>query len=83
MILLPPPLSPSPPPPPPLSTSLTPLSLSPSLSNFVEHLQAWFTEMATQINQLSYDDSTVAGRKISHLMQAVDEVTLITITILR
>ena len=39
-----------------------------------EHLQAWFTEMVSQINQLSYDDSTVAGRKISHLIQAVDEV---------
>ena len=41
-----------------------------------EHLQAWFTEMASQINQLSYDDSTAAGRKITHLVQAVDEVCM-------
>lgn len=38
-------------------------------------MQAWFTEMSSQINQLSYDDSTMAGRKITHLVQAVDEVT--------
>ena len=37
-------------------------------------MQAWFTEMSSQINQLSYDDSTMAGRKITHLVQAVDEV---------
>ena len=42
---------------------------------FSEHLQAWFTEMASQINQLNYEDSTAAGRKISHLIQAVDEVS--------
>ena len=40
----------------------------------LEHLQAWFTEMSSQINQLSYDDPTMAGRKITHLVQAVDEV---------
>ena len=51
-----------------------------SLFSSLEHLQAWFTEMSSQINQLSYDDSTEAGRKISHLVQAVDEVcTIITL----
>ncbi|XP_003385312.1 PREDICTED: WASH complex subunit strumpellin-like [Amphimedon queenslandica] len=39
-----------------------------------EHLQAWFTEMASQINQLNYEDAVTAGRKITHLHQAVDEV---------
>lgn len=44
-------------------------------SSFIpEHLQAWFTEMSSQINQLSYDDAVMAGRKITHLHQAVDEV---------
>lgn len=47
-----------------------------SFYNFIEHLQAWFTEMSSQINQLSYDDSTMAGRKITHLIQAVDEVII-------
>ena len=39
-----------------------------------EHLQAWFTEMSSQISSLSYDDSTSAGRKITQLIQALDEV---------
>ena len=39
-----------------------------------EHLQAWFTEMASQISSLSYDDSTSAGRKITQLIQALEEV---------
>jgi WASH complex subunit strumpellin len=39
-----------------------------------DHLMEWFKEMSKQIDQLSYDDSTVAGRKISNLVQAVDEV---------
>ncbi|XP_065842936.1 WASH complex subunit 5-like isoform X2 [Oscarella lobularis] len=39
-----------------------------------EHLQAWFNEMASQINSLSYDDSTSAGRKIIQLIQALEEV---------
>ena len=30
--------------------------------------------MSSQINQLSYDDAVMAGRKITHLHQAVDEV---------
>ena len=41
---------------------------------FVEHLQAWFTEMSSQIDSLNYDDSTTAGRKISQLVQALEEV---------
>ena len=40
----------------------------------LEHLQAWFTEMSSQINSLNYDDSTTAGRKISQLVQALEEV---------
>ncbi|XP_065890140.1 WASH complex subunit 5-like [Dysidea avara] len=39
-----------------------------------EHLQAWFTEMSSQIESLNYDDSTGAGRKISQLIQALEEV---------
>ena len=39
-----------------------------------EHLQAWFTEMSSQISSLSYDDSTSAGRKITQLVAALDEV---------
>jgi WASH complex subunit strumpellin len=39
-----------------------------------EHLQAWFTEMSSQISSLSYDDSTSAGRKITQLIQALEEV---------
>ncbi|CAH1773129.1 unnamed protein product [Owenia fusiformis] len=39
-----------------------------------ENLQAWFTEMAKQINSLDYDDSTAAGRKIVQLIQALEEV---------
>ena len=41
---------------------------------FPEHLQAWFTEMSSQINSLNYEDSTTAGRKISQLVQALEEV---------
>ena len=47
---------------------------------FVEHLQAWFTEMASQITSLSYDDSTSAGRKITQLIAALDEVCECTLT---
>ncbi|XP_052274369.1 WASH complex subunit 5-like isoform X2 [Dreissena polymorpha] len=39
-----------------------------------ENLQAWFAEMAKQINSLNYDDSTSAGRKIVQLIQALEEV---------
>lgn len=39
-----------------------------------EHLQAWFSEMASQITALSYDDSTSAGRKITQIIQALEEV---------
>ena len=42
---------------------------------YTEHLQAWFTEMSSQIESLNYDDSTSAGRKISQLIQALEEVT--------
>ena len=39
-----------------------------------ENLQAWFDEMALQIDNLNYDDSTSAGRKIIQLIQAMEEV---------
>ncbi|WAR23300.1 WASC5-like protein [Mya arenaria] len=39
-----------------------------------ENLQAWFGEMAKQIDSLNYDDSTSAGRKIVQLIQALEEV---------
>jgi WASH complex subunit strumpellin len=39
-----------------------------------EHLQAWFREMSTQIESLSYEDFTSAGRKIMQLNQALEEV---------
>ncbi|KJE94402.1 strumpellin, variant [Capsaspora owczarzaki ATCC 30864] len=39
-----------------------------------ENLQAYFTEMAKQINSLDYSDSTSAGRKIIQLIQALEEV---------
>jgi len=42
--------------------------------HYAEHLQAWFTEMSSQIESLNYDDSTSAGRKISQLIQALEEV---------
>lgn len=39
-----------------------------------DNLQAWFAEMAKQIDSLSYDDATSAGRKIVQLIQALEEV---------
>ena len=39
-----------------------------------DNLQAWFGEMANQIDNLDYDDSTSAGRKIIQLIQAMEEV---------
>jgi len=41
---------------------------------FSDNLQAWFGEMAKQIDSLNYDDSTSAGRKIVQLIQALEEV---------
>ena len=35
---------------------------------------AWFQEMAKEIGSLSYENSTSAGRKIVHLIQALEEV---------
>ena len=37
-------------------------------------MQAWFEEMANQIDKLNYEDSTSAGRKIVQLIQAMEEV---------
>ncbi|ESO02903.1 hypothetical protein HELRODRAFT_81068 [Helobdella robusta] len=37
-------------------------------------LQDWFYKMSNQINQLDYDDSTAAGRRIVQLIQALEEV---------
>jgi len=39
-----------------------------------ESLMAWFQEMAKEIGSLSYENSTSAGRKIVHLIQALEEV---------
>jgi len=39
-----------------------------------ETLQAWFNNMAGQISSLDYSDSTMAGRKIAQLKQALEEV---------
>nr|DBA23989.1 TPA: hypothetical protein GDO54_011699 [Pyxicephalus adspersus] len=39
-----------------------------------ENLQAWFREISKQIQSLSYDDSTAAGRKTVQLIQALEEV---------
>jgi len=36
------------------------------ISLFSDNLQAWFGEMAKQIDSLNYDDSTSVGRKIVH-----------------
>ncbi|KAG8184568.1 hypothetical protein JTE90_007684 [Oedothorax gibbosus] len=39
-----------------------------------EKLQAWFQDMAKQIESLNYDDATATGRKIVQLIQALEEV---------
>ncbi|XP_065061996.1 WASH complex subunit 5-like [Rhopilema esculentum] len=39
-----------------------------------ENLMAWFQEMGKQIESLSYENSTSAGRKIVQLIQALEEV---------
>ena len=47
-----------------------------------ENLQAWFADLARQINNLNYDDSTSAGRKIVQLIQALEEVSDWTVVII-
>eukprot|EP00013_Stygamoeba_regulata_P029964 CAMPEP_0177666190 /NCGR_PEP_ID=MMETSP0447-20121125/21451_1 /TAXON_ID=0 /ORGANISM="Stygamoeba regulata, Strain BSH-02190019" /LENGTH=1237 /DNA_ID=CAMNT_0019172325 /DNA_START=97 /DNA_END=3811 /DNA_ORIENTATION=- len=39
-----------------------------------ENLQKWFADIAEQIRSLDYADSTLAGRKIHQLVQALEEV---------
>lgn len=39
-----------------------------------ENLQKWFFDIAEKINSLDYNDSTLAGRKIQQLIQALAEV---------
>lgn len=39
-----------------------------------EQLQQWFKEIGTKINELDYQDSTLAGRKIQLLITALEEV---------
>ena len=39
-----------------------------------EHLQGWFNNLANEIDALDFDKSIVAGRKITHIMQALEEV---------
>ena len=43
---------------------------------FIENLKAWFEEISKQIVILDYEDSIAAGRKIVHLIQALEEVFL-------
>ena len=53
-----------------------PLSLLLPLLSLIEHLQNWFQEVAKQITALKFDEATAAGRKIVHLIQALEEVKL-------
>ena len=46
--------------------------------SFLEHLQNWFQEVAKQITALKFDEATAAGRKIVHLIQALEEVKFTT-----
>jgi WASH complex subunit strumpellin len=39
-----------------------------------EHLMAWFSNMASQIDSLDFGDATFAGRKIQQLTAALEEV---------
>eukprot|EP00005_Dracoamoeba_jomungandri_P006405 CAMPEP_0174262476 /NCGR_PEP_ID=MMETSP0439-20130205/12995_1 /TAXON_ID=0 /ORGANISM="Stereomyxa ramosa, Strain Chinc5" /LENGTH=1153 /DNA_ID=CAMNT_0015347191 /DNA_START=64 /DNA_END=3525 /DNA_ORIENTATION=- len=39
-----------------------------------ENLQKWFEDIAERVEDLDYNDSTAAGRKIQLLMQALEEV---------
>jgi WASH complex subunit strumpellin len=39
-----------------------------------ESYVAWFTEMAKQIQNLEFNDSTYAGRKIQHLSNALTDI---------
>lgn len=41
---------------------------------YVEKLQAWFKNIAQQIDSLDYEKATPTGRKITHLIQALEEV---------
>ena len=42
----------------------------------LDNLQAWFKEMGKAIEALDSNNSTSAGRKIVHLIQALEEVCL-------
>lgn len=42
-----------------------------------DNLKAWFQDISKQIDSLSHSDSTVAGRKIVQLIQALEEVSCI------
>eukprot|EP01125_Pyxidicula_operculata_P012814 TRINITY_DN4218_c0_g1_i3.p1 TRINITY_DN4218_c0_g1~~TRINITY_DN4218_c0_g1_i3.p1 ORF type:complete len:1114 (+),score=245.98 TRINITY_DN4218_c0_g1_i3:40-3381(+) len=39
-----------------------------------ERLQSWFEKIGTQIEALDFEDKTVSGRKIQHLIRALEEV---------
>ena len=39
-----------------------------------EHLMAWFSTMASQVDSLDFQDATFAGRKIQQLTAALEEV---------
>eukprot|EP01094_Clydonella_sp_ATCC50884_P026383 TRINITY_DN7212_c0_g1_i1.p1 TRINITY_DN7212_c0_g1~~TRINITY_DN7212_c0_g1_i1.p1 ORF type:complete len:1153 (+),score=449.83 TRINITY_DN7212_c0_g1_i1:73-3531(+) len=39
-----------------------------------ENLQKWFKDIGEKVNQLDFQDSTLAGRKIQQLIQAMEQV---------
>lgn len=45
-----------------------------STFTIADKLQAWFKDIAKQVESLDYKQATPAGRKIVHLIQALEEV---------
>jgi WASH complex subunit strumpellin len=41
---------------------------------YIESLQKWFAEIATQISSLKHDEVAATGKKIVQLVQALEEV---------
>lgn len=39
-----------------------------------EGYKSWFSEMKSQIDQLSFEDFTYAGRKIKQLIEALEDI---------
>lgn len=44
------------------------------MSLISDQLQAWFKDIGKQIDSLNHEESTASGRKIVHLIQALQEV---------